>query len=347
MTRIRIFSLSLIIILIASFFTGIDATPALAASYSSTKLADDAAFTNVDGMSVNQIQDVLKSNDSFLKNYSEHGRTAAQIIYDAAHGHGDASDSINGIDVHNTVNPVAILAMLQKEQSLITMKTKNTDALKVAMGYACPDRGGCDSKYRGFTEQVENGAWQLRYNYERASGHGFKDFQVGQTVKIDGKKIKISNRTTAALYRYTPHNGTNFSKYFAKWNKNGALASNDGRTFKAVLSKVKVPKKTVSPGQKITFTLTYKNTGSAYWFNSGDNAVHLGTQNPQDSNNVLLGGGSRVNMRVNNIKKGKKGTFVWTITAPQTPGTYSVTVQPVAEHVSWFGPAKTITITVK
>lgn len=320
---------------------------AQASSYNSAKLADDPAFINVDAMSVNQIQDLLRSNGSFLKNYSEDGRTAAQIIYDAAHGHGDASALINGIDIHKTINPVAILAVLQKEQSLVTMVDKNQDVLNVAMGYACPDSGGCDAKYKGFTKQVENASWQLRYNYERASGNGFSDFQVAQKINIDGKTITISNRSTAALYRYTPHLGTNFTTYFNKWNKAGASISNDGKTYNAVPSSLKLSTKIAKPGQKVTVTMTYKNTGTAVWYNNGDNPVSLGTQNPENGASVLLNGGNRDLLQVSNIKHDKKGLFNWTFTAPSTPGTYSVTLQLVAEHSTWFGPTKTITITVK
>jgi hypothetical protein len=221
--RFRFFLLTFVFALLsASLFIG--AQPAKAASTSASNLVGDADFINVNAMTVGQIQAVLQLNDSFLKDYSENKRSAAQIIYDAAHGHGDASASVSGIDIHNTISPIAILAVLQKEQSLITMTTKNQAALNVAMGYACPDSGGCDSEYKGFTKQVENGAWQLRFNFERAEGHGFSDFQVGQTVSIDGKKIKIADRATAALYRYTPHNGTNFSTYFTKWNSKATLA---------------------------------------------------------------------------------------------------------------------------
>ena len=248
MARIRFFIITLVLALVISS-NFLLPTRALAASYNSANLADDAAFVKVNAAGVNEIQEILRSNGSFLKDYSEHGRSAAQIIYDAAHGHGDASATVGAISIHETINPIAILAVLQKEQSLITMKAKNNDALKVAMGYACPDSGGCDSKYRGFTAQVENGAWQLRYNYERAKGFGFQDYQVGQKIKIDGKKITISNRSTAALYRYTPHNGTNFSKYFSKWNSSSALAKAAAKAKAKELAKQKALEKAQAKAQ--------------------------------------------------------------------------------------------------
>lgn len=178
----------------------------------------DASFTNVDALGVTAIQNILVANHSFLKDYSEGGRTAAQIIRDAAWGHGDASGVFGSISITKTVNPAAILATLQKEQSLVTMRTKNDGALNAAMGYGCPDGGGCNEKYKGFTKQVENGAWQLRYSYERAKGRGFKDYQVGQTIKIDGKKVKLTTRNMSALYRYTPHYSSSFTTFFNQYN---------------------------------------------------------------------------------------------------------------------------------
>ena len=93
MTRIHLFLLNLILALAVGGFIFI-ASPVQAASYTANKLADDASFINTNAASVNQIQAILRSNGSFLKNYSEKGRTAAQIIYDAARVHGDASASV-------------------------------------------------------------------------------------------------------------------------------------------------------------------------------------------------------------------------------------------------------------
>ena len=188
----------------------------------------DADFININGLSAAQVQSILSTNGSFLRNFSEGGRSAAQIIWDAAHGHGDASGSINGISIRNTINPAAILATLQKEQSLVYMKDRNDGALRAAMGYGCPDGGGCDGKYAGFTKQVENGAWQLRYNYERAKSHGFTTYQVGQTIILDGQKVYLANRTMASLYRYTPHLGVNFNIYFNKWFGGAAATASTG-----------------------------------------------------------------------------------------------------------------------
>ncbi len=193
-------------------------------------LISDTDFLNINAMDAAAIQAFLSSKGSFLAGYSEGGRSAAQIIYDAAHGAGDASGTYNGIVINSstgTVNPEAILVTLQKEQSLITRSDNTAWAMTASMGYACysgvkgdGNGNGCADAYEGFTKQVENGAWQLRYSYERANGRGL-DYQTGQTfTSSDGYTVTFMDAATASLYRYTPYvfNGNfNFYNNFIGW----------------------------------------------------------------------------------------------------------------------------------
>lgn len=201
-------------------------------------LIPDGNFVDINALGVSGIQSFLASKGSYLASAppsqlgaNNNGRSAAQIIWDAAHGYGEASGTLNGIVVSTstgTVSPQVLLSTLQKEQSLVTRSEYNERALDCAMGYE--GGNGCqwmfDNKpnWKGFTNQVEWGAWQLRYNYERAQGHGFSDYQVGQTSSFsDGTGIyavTFSNRSTASLFRYTPHvfNGNyNFWKNIVEW----------------------------------------------------------------------------------------------------------------------------------
>ncbi len=220
-------------------------------NYYYNSLISDGDFIDISSMSEGAIQEFLSSKGSYLAQHSENGRSAAKIVYDAAHGENEATGTLNGIVINTstgTISPRAILVTLQKEQSLITLtaddRAANVDAynnrLSKAMGYACPDSSSCDSRYSGFTKQVENAAWQLRYNYERAQGHGFSDYQVGQAktfADYNGSyTVTFNNRATASLYRYTPHvfNGNyNFWKLFNTYftstgnNPSAGAASND------------------------------------------------------------------------------------------------------------------------
>jgi len=317
------------------------------ADFNPSNLISDGVFVNINKLDAAAIQRFLESKGSFLKDYSEGGRSAAQIIYDAAHGYGDASGSMNGIDINTstgTVNPQVILTTLQKEQSLITKTSRDDNALSKAMGYACPDTGGCNPAYAGFTKQVENGAWQLRYNYERASGRGFPDFQVGQSFCFDDWNGThcgtFSNRATAALYRYTPHvyNGNyNF------WNLFNSYFSVD--EFSADLVYYSgVP--LLGEGQSWTITLAYRNTGSSTWRKG---TVNLGTVNPDYSWSLnpypLANNWFNVNrpalLTENTVAPGDIGHFSFTIkNNGVSAGNYRLDVGLVADGITWF-PANT------
>jgi hypothetical protein len=70
-------------------------------------------------------------------------RTAAELIYDASTRHG--------------LNPQVVLVTLQKEQSLITGTFSSSSlerALDRAMGFGCPDDGGCGDIFLGFYRQL-------------------------------------------------------------------------------------------------------------------------------------------------------------------------------------------------
>lgn len=269
-------------------------------------LISDSDFIAIDSMSVNDIQSFLTSQGSYLTQVSENGRSAAQIIYDAAHGSGEASGSLNGIEITTstgTISPRSLLATLQKEQSLVTLteadRASNPDSytnrLNRAMGYGCPDSGGCNDKYKGFTNQVEWAAWQLRYNYEAAGQTQSwwntyypadstqtcaKQYILNQLCSITNTQsnigdgwlppatatVTLTNRATAALYRYTPHtfNGNyNHWKFMMQWFGVG----NTSASVSSVNDTVDVSTK--------TYGTTIKVSGSKA---SGDVVYYSGNQ---------------------------------------------------------------------
>ena len=193
-----------------------------AADFNPNNLISDDAFININDMSVDDIQCFLEGMGGILKDYSEAGRSAAQINYDSSHGYGHASGTCiccRAIDITTstgTVNPKVILVTMQKEQGLITRAVYSKYSLDWAMGYGRSDNLPPEEEYRGFTRQVEHAAWQLRFNYERAEENKKTGYQVGDTIRVHNtypnhhnapreQYVYIDNRATAALYRYTPH----------------------------------------------------------------------------------------------------------------------------------------------
>jgi len=194
------------------------------------KLISNTDFLDIDSMTATDIQNFLNEHNSYLKSYSQGGRSAAKIIYDASQGKYEAGGTLNGIEIDETtgtVSPKVLLVMLEKEQSLVSRTSYNSWAMTATLGYYCYpgvtgdyNDNGCKDTYEGFTKQIENGAWQLRYNYERAQGKGL-DYQVGETIKTsDGYNATLTNASTSSLYRYTPYvfyGNFNFYNFFINW----------------------------------------------------------------------------------------------------------------------------------
>lgn len=195
-------------------------------------LISNQVYLNKNSMTQQQIQKFLESKGSKLATYKDQGpnetkkELASYLIWHAAQIWG--------------INPQVILATLQKEQTLITNPNPPSWALNSAMGYRCPDSGGCDPVAAGFAKQVNGATYQFRYNYEVLKGNtSFKDIdgdthlvgnyacngptvfynkalRPGNTVTfkrnttINGTKDKtvtIANEATASLLCYTPHVG--------------------------------------------------------------------------------------------------------------------------------------------
>lgn len=321
----------------------------LAADFNSSNLISDGEFIDINSMSAAEIQRFLEGKGSFLQSFSEGGRSAAQIIYDASHGYGDASGSINGINVNTstgTVSPKVILVTLQKEQSLIGASSDpGSSVTNKAMGYGCPDSGGCSATYSGFTKQIEWGAWQLRYNYERASGTGFSDYQVGQSATFSdwngSHSVNFDNRATSALYRYTPHvyNGNyNFWNIYTNTYNFTAPEYKFSYHTQGPFSGPGSYGNSITPGQTVTASATFTNNGRNTWYNYGSNPVQLGTANSRDrSSQFLINEKNRAaRLSETSVAPGSVGTFSFSIRAPLAPGVYKEYFNPVVEGISWY-----------
>lgn len=121
------------------------------------------------------------------------GESAAQIIYNAA--------------IQYQINPEVIIVTLQKEQGLVTDDWPWVNEYREAMGFNCPDSGGC-SGFAGFYQQVNAAAGQYR-NYLN-NPNNF-NYVVGNNTILyspaacGSSFVNIQNLATAALYDYTPY----------------------------------------------------------------------------------------------------------------------------------------------
>lgn len=128
--------------------------------------------------------------------FSDRGldRTVAEIIESAA--------------IENRITAQFLLAMLEKEQGLITDPSPSQHQLDYAMGYGCPS--SCDPARAGFAKQVRAAAAQHRaYLDDLAQGNQtVSGWGVGvPKITLDGLVVTPSNRATAAAYTYNPYVG--------------------------------------------------------------------------------------------------------------------------------------------
>lgn len=246
--------------IVASLFASITLTQTThASSFNAGNIMSDTVFTNKNSMSVQQIQSFLNSKvancDTWgtqpsefgggtrrqwaearghsapftcLKDYTEGGKSSAQIIYDAGQ--------------EFSINPQVLIVLLQKEQSLVTDTWPVGTQYRSATGYGCPDTAPCDSQYYGLTNQLRWASRMFRA-ISNATPTWYTPYVLGSNfiryspdASCGGSQVTIQNRATQALYNYTPYQpnqgaldagwGTaycgaygnrNFHLYFTSW----------------------------------------------------------------------------------------------------------------------------------
>ena len=196
-----------------------------------------------------------RAADKYCAGYAgRKGESAAKIVIKVAASCG--------------ISPKVLFVMLQKEQGLLTYKTRTADpnlndyAYKRAMGYACPDTAACDSRYFGFQNQVYSAARQLQVYTKNP---GSFSYRVGTGNRISyhpyntscgQQTVTIRNQATANLYIYTPYvpnaaalanlSGTgdscsaygnrNFWVYYNNWFGSPTGSNPEGRINSATVS---------------------------------------------------------------------------------------------------------------
>ena len=237
--------MSLPFIVLAGFFVDVPLANA-ATAYNPNYLIADNIFTDYSSMSASAIQSFLVNENSGLQNYSDiedcgsssgphyafyatyyscgTSQLASKIIYDASQAY--------------QINPMSILATIEKEQSLVTDPSPAQSQLNCAMGYY-----SCGSDV-GFFYQIDGGTWQFRADIDLMTGQTYWGYSPssypcaasdtqdnpplystglypGNTVTFSNptypgdpvgangypETVVIADASTAALYCYTPYVG--------------------------------------------------------------------------------------------------------------------------------------------
>ncbi len=160
-------------------------------------ILDDKSLRDSDAMTAADVQKVLDktpwNTKSVLATYTEGGKTAAQIMTEAATKYG--------------INPLEMLVRVQMEQSLVYKKTAPAATIAIAFGCGCPDSPVCSDRYRGFAAQADCAAGTLSRSMDKSitsqgTAGGWKRSSTKKSE--DGLDVTPSNAATAALYTYTP-----------------------------------------------------------------------------------------------------------------------------------------------
>ncbi|MCL2444894.1 hypothetical protein FWD07_02090 [Candidatus Saccharibacteria bacterium] len=170
-------------------------------------IIDDFTMTNYRTMTAADIQNFLNARNpnclpgaTCLRNFTENGRTAAQILFDASQ--------------EFRINPQVLIVKLEKEQGLVTHRSPEAWRFRTAMGYGCPDStpGVCDGQFWGFTNQTtwaarmmraimnQSPTWWVPFRLGWNSIHYHQDLQ-----RCGHSPVYIENLATLALYSYTPY----------------------------------------------------------------------------------------------------------------------------------------------
>ena len=178
-------------------------------------LTDDDVF-DVYGMTYNQLRDFLKSKgglgDLMVKDIDGQYKLATDVIWRVANSY--------------KINPKYLLALLQKEQSLVEGSTPSQNQLDWATGFAvcdsCSKNDPSIQGFKGFANQLEWAAKQHREKYLiqlLANGQTISGKKVGKSVLIDGLEVTPANQATAMLYTYTPHlhGNLNLWRIWKRW----------------------------------------------------------------------------------------------------------------------------------
>lgn len=167
-----------------------------------------------------------------LRNYTQNSQTSAQIIYNVSQ------------QFH--INPKVLIVLLQKEQGLVTDTWPLSIQYKTATGYACPDNGTCDTKYYGLTQQLTWAATMFHtivtnnQTWSNAYGSGtswYVPYALGNnsiywnpSTSCGTSTVNIVNRTTVALYSYTPYR-PNQASLDAGYGSGNSCSSYGNRNF--------------------------------------------------------------------------------------------------------------------
>ncbi len=174
----------------------------LSKSFKVDAIVEDIDLTDASALTAAEIDDFLDhpypdlgGKASCLASYKSGGKTVGQLFAEKAKTY--------------KINPIFLLAHLQKESSLVsnTKATCSSSKMAAAFGCGCPDGQGCSSQFAGFAGQLECAAKLTRSYLDDLNGGGatVSGWRVNKAKNtLDKRTISPKTKATAVLYTYTP-----------------------------------------------------------------------------------------------------------------------------------------------
>lgn len=207
-------------------------TLVLDAGFDPNWILQDTDIFGLNGMNYEHLVQFMRSRgplaDTIVTDIDGAKKTAAEVIWRVATSY--------------KLNPKYLLALLQKEQSLVEDSHPTQKQLDWATGYAICDACGKNDpevqEFKGFASQLEWAAKQHREKYLMqilGNGQTRAGKAAGKTMTVDGMSVTPTNNATAILYSYTPHlqGNLNLWKIWQRWF---SLSYPDGTLVKGMPS---------------------------------------------------------------------------------------------------------------
>ena len=153
------------------------------------------------------------SGRNCILNYTENTPTMAADAYcgrlEGKKGESAAS-VIARVGKACDISQKALLVLLEKEQSLVSLRDVPNWKWESATGYGCPDTAPCDAGFGGFFTQVYYGARAYQYYAAHPTQYRHQPMAMNSVLynpnsACGSSRVYIENYATAGLYNYTPY----------------------------------------------------------------------------------------------------------------------------------------------
>jgi hypothetical protein len=200
----------------------VDAAQAATASdFKPGNIISDAQFYNGNAMDAGSVQNFLssqvptcRSSYACLSTYRQStptmGASAGRCDTYPGGSSESAAEIIAKVGRVCGISQKAMLVLLEKEQSLVTMSNPSQGRFESATGMGCPDTAPCDASVAGFFYQVYYAARQYKIystspnSFNHIAGRN-NNVRYSPNAACGSTSVYIENLATAGLYNYTPY----------------------------------------------------------------------------------------------------------------------------------------------